>query len=813
MEAVAEKPKSQQAGVKTGRHVRSVVVLGSGVMGSRIACHFAGIGVKTLLLDIVPRDLPENMKNNKAARNKIVNDSLAAALKGRPAAIYDAAFASRITTGNFEDNMKDIADVDWVFEAVIENLDIKKKVFTEVEKYRKPGTIVSTNTSGIPLHKMLDGRSEDFQKNFIGTHFFNPPRYLKLLEIIPTPKTDPTLVDFMMEYGEKFLGKTTVLAKDTPAFIANRIGVMSVMSVYHLMKEVGMSIEEVDAVSGPISGKPKTATFRLGDLIGIDTLVKVANNARQDCPPSDEARDLFVVPDYINKMVEKGWTGDKGGQGFYKKTKTADGKKDVQVINPQTLEYGPLSKPKMEIVGATKNVDDLNERLRIIFKSTDKGAEFLKKLSSYVYQYCTNRIPEITDDLYKIDDALRTGFAWEIGPFEAWDAIGVMNVVKYMESINKKPNAWVYEMLAAGNDTFYKVDKGVRKYYDIPSKSYKEIPGQGAFIILDNLRAQKPVWKNDGSTLHDLGDGVLNLEFQSKMNSMGPEVIEGINKSIEIAEQQGWKGLVIANNGTNFSVGANLMLIMMLAAQQEWDELEMAVRTFQNTTMRARYSDIPVVVAPHNMTLGGGCELTMHADKVVAHAETYIGLVEIGVGLIPAGGGTKEFTVRASDTFKRGDVQLNVLQDYFVNIATAKVATSAYEAMNMNIIRKDRDVIVVSRDRQIAEAKKEAIRLFERGYTRPIMREDITVLGRTVLSGFYSGSYGFHFGKYASEHDYLIAKKIGYVMAGGDLSGEQKVSEQYLLDLEREAFLSLLGEKKTLERMQYMLEKGKPLRN
>lgn len=812
MEAVAEKPKSQQAGVKTARHVRSVVVLGSGVMGSRIACHFAGIGVKTLLLDIVPRDLPENMKNNKAARNKIVNDSLQAALKGKPAAIYDASFASRITTGNFEDNMKDIAEVDWIFEAVIENLDIKKKVFTEVEKYRKPGTIVSTNTSGIPLHKMLEGRSEDFQKNFIGTHFFNPPRYLKLLEIIPTPKTDPSLIDFMMEYGDKFLGKTTVLCKDTPAFIANRIGVFSVMAVYHLMNEVGMSIEEVDAVTGPISGKPKTATFRLGDLIGIDTLVKVANNAQADCV-NDESRSLFVVPDYINKMVEKGWTGDKGGQGFYKKTKTKDGKKEVTVIDPATLEYKPSSKPKLDIVGATKNVEDLRERLRIIFKATDKGAEFLKKLSSYVYAYCTNRIPEITDDLYKVDDALRAGFAWEIGPFESWDAVGVAEVVKYMESINRKPAQWVYDMLAAGCDTFYKVEKGVKKYYHIPSKSYKEIPGQGSYIILDNLRSQKAVWKNDGSTLHDIGDGVLNLEFQSKMNSMGPEVIEGINKSIEIAETQGWKGLVIANNGQNFSVGANLMLIMMLAAQQEWDELELAVRTFQNTTMRARYSDIPVVVAPHNMTLGGGCELTMHADKVVAHAETYIGLVEMGVGLLPAGGGTKEYVLRASDSYKKGDVQLNVVQEYFVNIATAKVATSAYEAVGMNILKKDRDIIVVSRDRQIAEAKKEAIRLYERGYTRPVKREDITVQGRTALSGFYSGSYGFHFGKYATEHDFLIAKKIGYVMAGGDLSGEQKVSEQYLLDLEREAFLSLLGEKKTLERMQHMLEKGKPLRN
>ncbi|GIV33991.1 MAG: 3-hydroxyacyl-CoA dehydrogenase [Chitinophagales bacterium] len=812
MDAVAEKPKAQTPARKTQRHIRSVAVLGSGVMGSRIACHFAGIGVKVLLLDIVPRDLPENLKNDPAERNKIVNSSLQAALKGKPAAIYDTAFASRITTGNFEDNMKDIASVDWVFEAVIENLEIKKKVFAEVEKYRTPGTIVSTNTSGIPLHKMLEGRSEDFQKNFIGTHFFNPPRYLKLLEIIPTPKTDPALVEFMMEYGDKYLGKTTVLCKDTPAFIANRIGVMSVMSVYHLMNELGLSIEEVDALTGPISGKPKTATFRLGDLIGIDTLVKVANNAYQDCV-NDESRDLFVVPDYINKMVEKGWTGDKAGQGFYKKVKTPDGKKEVYVIDPKTLEYKPLAKPKLEIVSAVKGVEDLRERLLLIHKATDKGAEFLKKLSAYVFQYCTNRIPEIADDLYKIDDAVKAGFAWELGPFESWDVIGVEEGVKYMESIGKKPNQWVYDMLAKGITSFYKVENGVRKYYDIQTKAYKAIPGREAFILLDNLRGQKPVWKNDGTTLHDIGDGVLNLEFHSKMNSLGPEVIEGINKAIDIAENEGWKGLVIANNGQNFSVGANLFMIVMMAVQQEWDELELAVRTFQNTMMRVRYSDIPVVVSPHNMTLGGGCELTLHADKVVAAAETYIGLVEVGVGLIPAGGGTKELVLRVSDSFRKGDVQLNRLQEAFVNIATAKVATSAYEAMHMDILKKDRDIVILNKDRAIAAAKQEVLRLYDLGYTRPIMREDITVLGRTALGGLYSGSYGFYFGNYATEHDYLIARKLAYVMTGGDLSGEQKVSEQYLLDLEREAFLSLCGEQKTIERMQHMLEKGKPLRN
>jgi len=811
MEAVAEKTTAQPTGTKLKRSINKVAILGSGVMGSRIAAHFANIGVEVLLLDIVPFDLKDEEKDNKAARNRIVNDSLKAAIKSKPAAFYDPSFASRITTGNFEDDMKGIADCDWVMEVVIERLDIKKQVFEQVEKYRTPGTLITTNTSGIPITSMLEGRSEEFQRSLCGTHFFNPPRYLKLLEIIPTEKTDSTIIDFLMDYGNKYLGKTTVLCKDTPAFIANRIGVFSVMAIYHLMEELGLTIEEVDALTGPISGKPKTATFRLGDLIGIDTLVNVANNTREDCP-NDEARDLFVIPDYVNKMVEKGWIGDKGGQGFYKKTKTPEGKREILTLDLKTLEYRPKEKPKLEIVGKARSIEDLKERLKVIHQGTDKGAEFLNKLSAYVFQYVSNRIPEITEDLYKMDDALRAGFAWEIGPFESWDAVGVAEVAKSMEAIGKKPAQWVYDMLDSGVESFYKVENGVKQYYDVASKSYKTIPGQDAFIKLANLKSQKPVWQNIGATLHDIGDGVLNLEFHTKMNSMGQEVIEGINKSIEIAEA-GYKGLVIANNGTNFSAGANLGMIFMLAIEQEYDELEMAIRTFQNTIMRVRYSDIPVVVSPHGLTLGGGCELTMHADKVVASAETYIGLVEVGVGLIPAGGGTKELVLRASDSYQKGDVQLNVVQESFVAIATAKVATSAHEAYGMGVLRKGQDIIVVNQDRAIAEAKKEVIRMDELGYTKPLQRNDITVQGRAALAGFYSGSYGFYFGKYASEHDMKIANKLGYVMAGGDLSGTNQVSEQYLLDLEREAFLSLIAEKKTLERIQSILNTGKPLRN
>jgi 3-hydroxyacyl-CoA dehydrogenase len=812
MEAVLEKPTTAKA-VNTNRHIKKAVVLGSGVMGSRIACHFANIGVNVLLLDIVPRDLTDEQKKDKKMRNKIVNDALAFTLKSNPSPIYDRAFVSRVITGNFEDNMKDIADADFILEAVVENLDIKKIVFEQVEKYRKPGTPVASNTSGIPIHQMLEGRSEDFQTHFLGWHFFNPPRYLKLLEIIPTPKTDPALIEWSMDYGSRFLGKTTVLCKDTPAFIANRIGVFSIMALFHTMEEMDFTIEQVDALTGPVSGRPKSATFRTSDVVGIDTLVKVANNAYKDCV-NDEAREFFKIPAYVTKMVENNWLGDKTKQGFYKKTKDENGKKAILALDLKTLEYKPSSKPKFATLDAAKPIDDLKERLKVLHNGTDKAAEFLRKVSYKLFAYASNRVPEIADEVYKVDDAICAGFGWEIGVFASWDLLGVEKVVKEMEAAGNKPAQWVHDMLADGNTSFFKIENGVKKYYDQHTKSYKEIPGQGALIVLDTLReAKKPIWKNAGATIHDLGDGILNLEFHTKMNSLGGEVIEGINKAIDLAEKS-YRGLVIANNGQNFSAGANLAMIFMYAVDQEYDELDFMIRGFQQTMMRVRYSDIPVVAAPHNMVLGGGCELTMHADKVVAAAETYIGLVEVGVGLLPAGGGTKEFTLRASDSYKDGDVKLNRLQQGFINIATAKVATSAYESYSMNVFRNGLDIVVVNGDRRIAEAKKEAIRLAERGYTRPIERTDITVFGKTALGPLYSGSYGFYFGGYASEHDMKIANKIAYVMAGGDLSAaESKVSEQYLLDLERDAFLSLLGEKKTLERIQSILKSGRPLRN
>ena len=799
------------------RIIKEVAVLGSGVMGSRIAAHFANIGCKVYLLDIVPKELNEEEKSrgltleDKAVRNRIVDGNLKDILKAKPASLYNKSFASRIKTGNFDDNMDWLKKVDWIIEVVVENLDIKNIVFEKVEKFRKPGTLITTNTSGIPINKMLVGRSEDFQKHFCGVHFFNPPRYLQLMEIIPSPKTDESVIDFLMYYGDLFIGKTPVLCKDTPAFIANRIGVFSVMAVFKLMNEMKLKIKEIDTLTGPLTGKPKSATFRTADVVGIDTLVKVAENIYKDCP-DDEARELFSIPDYVNKLVENNWLGDKTGQGFYKKSKDDEGNRVILELNIDMFEYQPSVKTKFASVGMAKQIDDLRDRVKALTFSKDKAGEFLKKLSFMIFQYSSNRIPEISDEVYRIDDALRAGFGWELGPFETWDAIGLEKSVKKMEEENLKPAQWVYEMLEKGFTSFYKIENGLRKFYDIGSQTYKEIPGKSSFIILDNLRSNKPVWKNVGATLHDIGDGVVNLEFQTKMNSIGSEILEAINKSIEIAEKD-FKGLVIANNGQHFSAGANLAMMLMLATEQEFDEIDMAVRLFQKSTMHVRYSSIPVVVAPHSLTLAGGCEVCLHADKVVASAETYIGLVEVGVGIIPAGGGTKEMTLRASDSYTKDAIELPELQWRFLNIAMATVATSAYEAIDMNILVKGRDDIIVNPHRVIASAKKSVIELADRGYTQPIQREDIKVLGRSALSVMLLGAYSFHVGKYISDHDKKIVEKLAYVMSGGDLSASTFVSEQYLLDLEREAFLSLIGEKKTLERIQSILTTGKPLRN
>ena len=789
------------------RSIKKVAVLGSGVMGSRIACHFAGIGVQVLLLDMVPKGAEESTKPNE--RNKLVNDALMAAIKSNPSPVFTKDVAKRISTGNFDDNMKDISGCDWIIEVVVERLDIKQLVYEKVEKFRKPGTLVTSNTSGIPIHMMAEGRSDDFKKHFCGSHFFNPPRYLRLLEIIPTPYTDPEVVDFLMEYGDLFLGKTTVLCKDTPAFIANRIGVFSIMSIFHIMNKLGLGIDEVDALTGPIIGRPKSATFRTADVVGIDTLVKVAKGVADNCP-DDEAKDIFTIPSWLETVVSNNWLGDKTGQGFFKKTKSAAGK-EILTLNLQTMEYGARVKPKFASLEAAKPVEDLKQRIKMLSAAPDKAGEFYKLFHYSLFSYISHRIPEISDEIYRVDDAMMAGFGWEIGAFESWDAVGVAKTVEAMKAAGYKVATWVDEMLASGANSFYKVEAGKRLYYDVPTKTYKAIPGGEAFIILKN-HTDKLIWKNSACKLYDIGDGVAGFEWSTKMNSIGGEVLEGLNKAITVAEEK-FKGLVIANDGANFSAGANVGMIFMLAIEQEYDELDIAIRMFQNRMMRVRYSSIPVVTAPHGLSLGGGCEINLHADKICAAAETYIGLVELGVGLIPGGGGTKEFALRAGDDLHEDEPETVTLKNRFFAIATAKVATSAQEGFDMGFLRKGHDEVVMNIGRRISEAKKSVIEMYDQGYSMPQPRKDVKVMGRLGLGAMYAGINGMWRGGYATDHDALVARKLAYVMCGGDLSDQSLVSEQYLLDLEREAFLSLCGEKKTLERIQSVLKSGRPIRN
>ena len=789
------------------RSIKKVAVLGSGVMGSRIACHFAGIGLQVLLLDMVPKGAEKS--TSPSERNKLVNDALQAAVKSNPSPVFTKEVTKRITTGNFDDQLKDIVGYDWIIEVVVERLDIKQLIYEKVEKFRKPGTLITSNTSGIPIHMLAEGRSEDFKKHFCGTHFFNPPRYLRLLEIIPTPYTDPEITDFLLEYGDLYLGKTTVLCKDTPAFIANRIGVFSIMSIFHIMNQLGLSIDEVDALTGPVIGRPKSATFRTADVVGIDTLVKVAKGVADNCP-DDEAKNIFTIPSWLDTVVTNNWLGDKTGQGFFKKIKSASGK-EILTLNLQTMEYGARVKPKFASLETAKPIDDLKQRIKMLNSGTDKAGEFYRLFHYSLFSYISHRIPEISDEIYRLDDAMQAGFGWEIGAFETWDTLGVAKTIQAMKAAGFTPSTWVEEMLAAGAESFYKVENGKRMYYDILSKSYKAIPGGDAFLILSN-HADNTVWKNSACRLYDIGDGVAGFEWSSKMNSIGGEVLEGLNKAIAITEEK-FKGLVIANTGANFSAGANIGMIFMLAIEQEYDELDMAIRMFQNSMMRVRYSSIPVVIAPHGLSLGGGCEMNLHADKICASAETYIGLVELGVGLIPGGGGTKEFALRAGDELHEDEPETITLKNRFFSIATAKVATSAQEAFDMGILRKGHDEVVMNIGRRIAEAKRSVLEIHAEGYAIPVQRTDVKVMGRLGLGAMYAGINGMWRGGYATDHDALVARKLAYVMCGGDLSSQSLVSEQYLLDLEREAFLSLCGEKKTLERLQSVLKNGRPIRN
>jgi len=798
------------------RRINKVAVLGSGVMGSGIACHFANIGLQVLLIDIVPRELSDDeiakglSLDDKVVRNRIVNTALAAALKSKPSPIYKQSFASRIKTGNFEDDLHKIKDCDWIIEVVVERLDIKQQVFEKVDKFRKAGTLVTTNTSGISVEKMIEGRSEDFQQHFCGTHFFNPPRYLQLFEIIPTSQTKQEVLDFLADYAARFLGKTTVLAKDTPAFIANRIGTFSIMELFNNVQNFGLTIPEIDKLTGPIIGRAKSATFRTADIVGLDTLVHVAKNIQEST--QDEANEAFVIPDYLNKMLENNWLGEKTKQGFFKKV-VEDGQKKFLSLSFDKLEYEEAPKPKLAVFEQTKGIDDPAKRLPILMAETGKEGAFYRSSFYSLFQFVSSRIPEISDEIYKVDDALNAGFGWKLGPFQSWDAVGVEPTVKAMEEAGKKPAAWVYDMLDAGINSFYKIEAGRKYYYDLHSKSYKLIPGQEATLSLSVLRSSAVLWENNDTTIFDLGDGVLNIEFHTKMNTIGQGVLEGLNKALDMAEAD-YKALIVSNEGEHFSAGANVGMIYMLAIEQEWEELDMAVQWFQKTTMRLRYSSIPVIAAPHGMALGGGCEVCMHADKVIAHAETYMGLVEFGVGLIPGGGGTKEFALRLSDELKEGDVRTNAFLQRYLSIGQAKVSTSAYEAFDLGYLRNGIDEVIVSRAHQLAYAKKVALHMVEKGYTQPVPRTDIKVLGREALGLVYVGADGFTTANYMSEHDKLIAEKLGFVLAGGDISQAMtEVSEQYLLNTERRAFLELCTQRKTLERIQSLITSGKILRN
>lgn len=799
------------------RNIRKVAVIGSGVMGSRIACHCAQIGLDVLLLDIVPQTLldAEQKKGlrleDRIVRNRIATAALDGVLKSSPSPIYSKSLVKRITIGNLEDDLSRVSACDWIIEAIVERLDVKQQLFEKVEQCRKPGTLITSNTSGIPIEQLIDGRSDDFKQHFCGTHFFNPPRYLKLLEIIPSTATSPEVVAFWKDYGERYLGKVVVICKDTPAFIANRIGVYSIQALFHTVKEMGLRVEEVDKLTGPIMGRPKSATFRTCDVVGLDTLVHVARGVQENCP-QDEAKSVFEQPAFIQHMVDQRWLGDKTKQGFYRVDRNAEGGKKILALNLETLDYEEQKKVKFATLEAAKQVENLSDRMRILFEGKDQAGTFYRKSFAGLFAYVSHRIPEISDEIYRMDDALRAGFGWQLGPFENWDAIGVARATEIAESLGHAVAPWVHEMLNAGHSSFYQNQDGVVHFYDISSKSYLPVPKNPRRIDLESLPASSVVWKNSACTLRDIGDGILCLSWNTKMNTIGSEVIQGLNKAVDIAESS-YQGLVIYNTGENFSAGANVGMIFMFAVEQEYEELDMAIRIFQRTMMRMRYSSIPVVGAPHNLALGGGCELNLHVDKVVAHAELYMGLVEFGVGVIPGGGGTKEFALRTSDAYRDGDIRLNTFRNRFLTVGQAKVSTSAEEAFELGYLRRGIDEIIVSRELQLARAKEACLELAHGGYTQPLPRKDITVLGQEALGIVYVGANSMKSGHYISTHDQLISEKLGWVLAGGDLSQPTQVSEEYLLELERKAFLELCTRRETLERMQSLLTTGKILRN
>ena len=796
--------------------LKKVVVLGSGVMGSGIACHLANIGMEVLMLDIVPSTLEGAQRNDTKLRNSIVNDALQNAVKSKPASLYKKSFISRISTGNFEDDFEKIKEADWIIEVVVERLDIKQQILQKVDSIRKVNSLVSSNTSSIPIHLLVEKCSDDFKAHFCGTHFFNPPRYLRLLEVIPTPNTLMDVTNFFMEFGKVGLGKQTVLCKDTPAFIGNRIGVMSGSEMTILTEKYNFRVEEVDALTGTLIGRPNTATFRLQDLVGLDTSDKVSRFVIQNVKGDRYVDKLKErpLPKFMYFLLEHNFLGNKTGKGFYEKTSKKDekGKSIINVLNLESLEYEPSTRPKMEIIKMAKGMELMNKRLQYLVEGDAKEHHFFKDYFGALFAYSAQRVPEISDQYFHVDDAMRSGYVWDYGPFEYWDLIGLDKGIELVQAVCETVPQWILDLKATGESTFYKYEKGQKKYFNIESKKFEAVPGSETFIVLDSYRENAPVIKNSECTVHDIGDGVLCLEFTSKSNAIGEGIGKAMDEVIRIAEEGNWKGIVIGNNGKQFSVGANLMNVGMLAMQKQFDPLNQMINDFQQINMRIRTSKIPVVVATQGYVFGGGCEIAMHCDAGVYAAESYIGLVEVGVGLLPGGGGTKEFAVRASDDFFEGDVQSPTLINYFKTIATAAVSTSAYEAYDLNYLKKDRDFVSVNTPMNIGLAKDKVLQLSE-NYMPPSVREDIEVLGRGGMSVLYSAINEFRLGEYMSDYDVEIARKIAYVICGGDLTSAQKVSEQYLLDIEREGFLSLLGNQKTLDRIQYLLMNNKPLRN
>jgi 3-hydroxyacyl-CoA dehydrogenase len=800
--------------------IEKAAVLGAGTMGAQIAAHLANAQIPTLLLDIVPSELTEEEKrkgltlDSKAARNRIARAGLEAAKKAKPAAFFTPEIASLVNIGNFDDDLAKLKDCDLIIEAVVENLEIKRQLYERVEQHRRPGSVIASNTSGIPIHLLAEGRSDDFRAHFLGVHFFNPPRYLHLAELIRTEWTKPEVSCSIFGFLDQRLGKGVVPAKDRPNFIANRIGTFGALHTIKTLLEDGYSIEEVDRVTGPVIGRPKSATFRTFDLVGLDVFSHVIKNL-YDALPDDEEREMFVAPKFLGDMVARGMLGNKTRGGFYKRQKGEGDKKEYLVLDPATLEYRPAQKVKLPVLEMTKNIEDTSERIKTLVWSKDRVGAFLWKTFSRTLTYAANSIPEIADTIVEIDRAMRWGFGWELGPFEAWDAIGVEESVARMKEEGRSVPANVQKLLDAGAKSFYKKHDGQQFYFDFAAEQYLPLSDPPGTIILKSVKDRTPVIKkNSGASLIDIGDGVACLEFHSKMNAIGGDTLQMLKAALAEVEKN-FVGLVVGNQGQNFCVGANIMLMLMEAQEENWEELDMMTRAFQQSTMSLRYSPKPVVVAPFQMVFGGGCEMVLHADRVRAAAETYIGLVEVGVGIIPAGGGTKELLVRSLDSIPKNMDDADpfpFVKRAFEMIALAKVATSAEEGRSFGFLGAD-DTISMNADRLIADAKKEVLALSASGYVQPQQRTDILALGMPALATFKLGIHQMKRAGYISDHDALIGEKLARILTGGDLNHETRVSEQSLLDLEREAFLSLAGTRKTQERLAHMLKTGKPLRN